>query len=230
MNDLSPPSNWTRQRRKIRDWLRSIAVSLGELYEGAVRILFSEDPFPGRVRFVAHAVREIRNRLPDVIAGPKMGTRLDYINRMDNLLKEWRQAGFPLDGSAPIPIVGQASLPSNTNIPIPKQLYFELAKIVRDHHQTREKPTDAARRIFEAIDPNNKSDENALRPRINHWIDITNWFVQRVHDNGSTDTMVATIEELIGQFEVFEAAMFAVIEPFFETIKELDEILEEANS
>ena len=42
------------------------APHLGELYEGALKII-SEENFPGYAIFIAHAVREIKNRLPDIM-------------------------------------------------------------------------------------------------------------------------------------------------------------------
>src|SRR5260221_12808042 len=55
-----PASCWTPERQKVKDWLAQESPSLGELYEGAVRILFELRP-PGYRLFVAHAVREIGN-------------------------------------------------------------------------------------------------------------------------------------------------------------------------
>ena len=60
-------ASWTPRRVDLRSWLQRNAPSLGELYVGAVLLVFGR-PIPGRVRFVAHAVREIRNRLPDVVS------------------------------------------------------------------------------------------------------------------------------------------------------------------
>lgn len=72
---------WTEPRQELRAWFQRNAPSLGELYEGALRMFFAPE-FPGRVRFVAHAVREIRNRLPDAIAGPKIGGTFQWINKL----------------------------------------------------------------------------------------------------------------------------------------------------
>jgi hypothetical protein len=60
------PVCWTTARREIRDWLHEQAPSLAELYESAVGLMF-EVRRPGRVRLVAHCLREICNRLPVVV-------------------------------------------------------------------------------------------------------------------------------------------------------------------
>ena len=81
----SPPSLETYEdsaSQGLRDWFRVNAAHLGALYEGALKILYTVG-FPRKVRFVAHAVREIRNRLPDVVCGPKTGGTVQYVNRLD---------------------------------------------------------------------------------------------------------------------------------------------------
>jgi len=228
VNEPRLPNYWTDDRKELRSWFGRNAPSLGALYEGSLYILFS-DGFPGRVRFVAHAVREIRNRLPDAIAGPKTSKRLDYVGRLDALAKKWQQAGFPIDGSQPVKVMADDALPATTDIPIPRSLYSKIALLVRDHIQTREKPSDAARRLFQAIDPNNQDAEATLRPRIQQWLECTKWFVARVHDNGSTDDQIDA-QEMQRQFEIFETTLSALVRGFFKTLEELDEILEEANS
>jgi len=229
VNETPPAPYWTEGRKDLRSWFTRNAPSLGELYEGALRILFSEIPFPGHVRFVAHAVREIRNRLPDVIAGPTQRPHVQYKNRMDQLCKEWEKWNLPTDGSLPISVSEGESLPGARDIPIPVSVYLEVARLVRDHKGARETRRDAARRLFEAIDPNNQMAEALLRPRIDHWIEVTEWFVARAHDNGATNDQIDS-EELKNRFEVFEKALSAMVREFFKTVEELDEILEEANA
>jgi len=228
VNEPRLPNYWTDVRKELRSWFDRNAPSLGALYEGALYILFC-DGFPGRVRFVAHAVREIRNRLPDAISGPKTSKRLDYVSRLDTLARKWQQAGFPIDGSQPVKVIADDALPATTDIPIPRALYSEIASLVRDHIQTREKPSDAARRLFQAIDPNNQDAEATLKPRIQQWLECTTWFVARVHDNGSTDDQIDA-KEIQRRFEIFETTLSALVRGFFKTLEELDEILEEANS
>lgn len=213
----------------MREWFRRTAESLGELYEGALGILFSEVAFPGRVRFVAHAVREIRNRLPDVIAGPKEGGQLQYVNRMDQLCDIWKGEGLPEDGTLPVSVLGKDSPPTALDVPVPRRVYVEVAGLVRDHLRAREKRAEAARRLFEAIDPNNQSAEAMLRPRVQHWLEVTEWFVRRAHDNGLTDADCGA-PDLQERFEIFEIGLLALTTPFFEGLRELDEILEDANS
>jgi hypothetical protein len=70
---------WTDERTALRDWLIRNAPSLAELHEAAVLMLYAHNPLlPGRSRLVAHAVREVRNRLPDAVAGKTVAKQLQY--------------------------------------------------------------------------------------------------------------------------------------------------------
>src|ERR1700722_12753916 len=79
---------WTRNRRELLEWLGKTSPSLAELYKGAVDLLFGR-PVAGFSRFVSHAVREIRNRLPSVVSGTGSSGRLDYTSRIDDLSAQW---------------------------------------------------------------------------------------------------------------------------------------------
>jgi hypothetical protein len=220
---------WNPTRLELRAWLYRNAPSLAELYEGAVRLIF-ETPLSGRIRFISHAVREIRNRLPDVISGIKSGERLDYKSRLDEIAKLWEGGGFSLDGSfqdtASSEQVSASSLP---DISVPRQLFVQFADLIKDHNNTREKPIEAAIRLFEGCAPENQQLRDALRPRVLQWLDVTKWFMQKAHDSGTIDANCDE-SELRRKFELFENTLAALIRGFFVTLKELDEILENTNS
>ncbi len=184
--------------------------------------------FPGRTRFVAHAVREIRNRLPDAITGPRKGGTAQYINRLDDIAKHWRKAGFSLDGTIHASITEVEAVPS-TDIPVPHQLFQKLTILVKEHVEAREKPEEAAIRLFEGIAPENQNLRNSLRPIVHQWLNVTEWFVQKAHDSRARDSDFDAIE-FRKRFELFETTLGALVGGFFKTVEGLDEILEDANS
>ena len=47
---------------ELLEWFERNAPALGRLYKGAI-IMVNDQSFPGRIRFVSHAVREIANSL-----------------------------------------------------------------------------------------------------------------------------------------------------------------------
>lgn len=220
---------WTPRRTELRAWFQRNAPPLGELYEGAVRLM-SEDRVPGWTRFVAHAVREVGNRLPDVFAGPRSGGSLQYKNRLDKLTMEWRHAGLPADGSFPGAVLGGSGQPPATpDVPVPRRVYMEVASLVRDHLAARERPVEVAARLFEAIAPENAALRDSLRPIIRQWVSVIDWFVGRAHDQSRTDGDVDEAE-FRNKFELFEKTLVALVGRFFERVKDLDEVLEDANA
>lgn len=216
---------WTKQRIELKAWFQRNASSLGELYEGALIILHTNN-FPGRTRFLAHAVREIMNRLPDVIAGAK-SSRMDYVNLLDSIVPHWNETGFSGDGSALKNITHDEQLES-TDVLIPRRLFRKLSGLIRNHVQGREKRFDKVTRLYEAIGPENQRLGDSLRPIVIQWIKETEWFVGKAHDSGLQDKTVSE-EELCKHFDVFEQSLGAIIQGFFKTTEGLDEILEEAN-
>jgi len=216
-------SCWTPTRTELREWLRRNAPSLAELYEGALKMVF-EDPIPGRVRFVSHAVREIRNRLPDAISGPKASQRLDYPSRMDRIAEVWQRRAPNLESVAAAG--GNVSTPDPT---IPRELLASIAELVKDHQETRRRPEEAAVRLFEGVAPENEEFRDALRPTVLQWLGVTEWFVGKAHDSGLHDAGIDP-QEFRSQFERFELILGALVRGFYTTQRELNEILEAANS
>jgi len=216
----------TEYRDEIVEWFRrNDAASLGELYDGALRMI-SDPDFPGRTRFVAHAVREIRNRLPNLISGIT-SKRFDWINRLDALAEAWRRAGFLVGESVPPSLINKETLPSS-DIALPVSLFRKVGRIIKEHTEARERPRDAAMRLFEGIDSGNADFRDRLRPIIGQWLDVTRWFEKKVHDSGiqDSDTPEVDFQE---HFRLFEETLATLIRGFYSTLDELDEILEETN-
>ncbi len=213
---------WTPTRNEVKAWMHRNAPSLAELYEGAVTLL-DDKPLPGRVRFIAHAVREIRNRLPDVVSGPTTKKhRLDYTSRLDDISR--------LPGAQTlITDLGGNTAPNSTTITIDRKLAKKVAELLEDHRTTRTKPLDAARRLFQGLAPENTPLRDTLTPILKQWLIITKWFVDRAHDTGHTNSHCPE-QELRHRFNIFESTLAALIRPFFDTLEDLDAILEDTNA
>lgn len=218
--------NWTEPRLEIYSWFQRNAPSLGELYAGALKMVY-EDNFPGRTRFIAHAVREIRNRLPDVICGVRGEPSFQWKNRLDALVSAWQKSGFPLDGSIPVNLSENHSLPSHL-VPFPIKLLEKFARLLHDHNNTREKPEEAAIRLFHGTSPESIEFIDSMRPVVRQWLDVTDWFVSKAHDGGRGDGDI-NLSEFQKKFEIFEITLGGLLRGFFEPLEDLDEILEETN-
>ncbi len=228
--DAQPQSTayLTQSRLELHEWFNRNAPSLGELYEGALRMLYGEDNFPGKTRFVAHSVREIRNRLPDVITGQKVRGRFDCINRLDELAEDWKKAGLSLESVIPMQVTAEQSIPSS-DIRLSRKLMQKIATLLKDHVAAREKRHDTATRLFKGFTSEDQNLGNTLRPVIMQWMDVTEWFMKKTHDSGNQDNSIDG-KEFIRNFELFEKTLGALEHGFFTTVEGLDEILEDANS
>jgi len=209
-------TSWSPQRLFLLGWLRENAVPLADLYEGAVALTF-DHPLPGRLRFISHAVREIMNRLPFIVTGLKGSGTTDFKGQMDVVERLWWDAGLGLEFPAEV----------TTAVAISPDLYQAIHRLVGDHVYVRRKPTDAALMLFEAIAPENQAARDSLRPVVGSWIAVRDWFMSKTHESEKSD--LADDTELMGQFVLFETTLYALTRPFFETVAEIDEILDNAN-
>ncbi|MGE5658869.1 MAG: hypothetical protein ACM37W_19910 [Actinomycetota bacterium] len=224
------PEYWTTVRQSIYSWLSEKAPSLAQLYKGAVFLIF-EKPIPGRLRFVAHAVREIRNRLPDYF-GVQNGETVKYKKELDQLSETWRMSGFSIDGfPSDSNINAETSQPSlSPDIPIPRQLFREFQQLLEKHHAVPIKNTEKALNFFKSCVPANEPLPNTLIPIAKHWWEITEWFMEKTHENCQTDVAERDDLDLCYKFELFESFLETIVKSFYNTTDILDEILKNANS
>lgn len=232
MYDISIKHYMNKKRQRLQRWFNDNAPSLGELYAGALFMIY-ENHLPGHTRFIAHAVREIANRLPDVIDGQREGGYLDYKSKVDSLDREWKESGLPTDLSLPIKVSEAGRHLNDGEVGIPISLYLKLAELLKEHRDARERPAEKAKRIFKSKGKtrayrNYKGKEVNLRILVKSWKDIIDWFKQFVHDNGKRDADI-DVNRMQENFEIFESFLFGVVGPFFETLEEIDEILGKAN-
>lgn len=217
---------WTHARLELVAWFdRNGATSLAELYRGAVELIY-ETPLAGRTRFVGHAVREIRNRLPGVITNSARVPRLDYVKRMDTIAKAWRDANLHLGA---MPTGEEFESPARDamlreGVEIPRTLQRLIDELVADHLGVKETRAQAAERFFEVLAPENRDLRATLRPIVSNWMAVTEWFMDRTHDSGRADA-ACDEHELRRKFEQFESVMGSLIRAFFASLDELDRIL-----
>jgi len=221
---------WTRPRRELLDWFRrNDAPALGELYEGAVELLLVLR-VPGRLRFVCHAVREIRNRLPDVVTGARNSGRFDYLTPLDELAADWNAHGL---GAAP-GAVGQFSAEGgevnpSTALPIPVPVVEKIRRLLAGHVTARERKADAAKRLFEGCCRSDRKTGDAQYVAVSEWLRVTDWFESKTHQPCEQSEAVDW-GEVERRFEHFEAALYSLLGRFFTTVDALDEILGKANT
>ena len=200
---------------RIFDWLRQVEPGLAELYEGAVR-LTEDQSFPGRGRLICHAVREIRNRLPDAVAGKGMSSRLDYRQEIDKLADAYERSGL---GS-----VREQSKQTGDEQRSGREVFVLLEQLIKKNERVESAKERNAKRLLIEIEPDNKQWEQSLTPVVEKWIEETEWFVQRAHVGKQIDGT-----ELIERFTAFEEVLLGLVGYFYEGLHELEILVEETN-
>ncbi len=213
------------RRAGIRNWIANYSLALAELYEASVRLMH-EVALSGRVILVCHAVREIRNRLPEMVSGTKGAGRLDYTNRVEKIVRLWRAVGLGDPSLARSLPTASASGPAR--IETDRWLLVSVAKLLADHGAVRERPEETAARLFLGAALGDPARREELRPVIVQWLDVTGWFTKHVHVGLKADAD-HDLDELRKRFELFEMTLAALAQSFYETVDDIDAILEEAN-
>jgi hypothetical protein len=185
---------------------------------------------PGRLRLVAHSVREIANRLPDYLDGGSGSERLDYTDQVDDLARRCREAGISFDtiGSEP----QSAGPPVDALIPMPVQIHRQLGQLVLAHEVAAKRVDDKTVRLFTVIAPDSTRFISDLRPAFKKWNECRRWFTGVVHDpgpDGSPESRAEREAELPERFETFESLLASLVGSFYRTVSGLDDILAEAN-
>jgi transcriptional regulator with XRE-family HTH domain len=202
-------------RAEILNWLRPKSVELADMYDGAASLVARGD-FPGRLRFVSHAVRETANRLPDVIVGPTQS--LNYTDRVEKIASRWGKAS-KLRREPRAEDTG----PTAEEVPIGRDLYLMVDELVRDH-QGGDRRRAKAERMFEAL---LSGSAGSILPVIQQWMEVTGWFQARAHlPSREVEADGPPLEEM---FRLFDTALGALVRGFFDIVRDLDDILERAN-
>ena len=214
---------WTLKRVALLGWLEESAPALAPLYRGAL-LLAMRESFPGRVHFIAHAMREIRNRLPGAL-GPKVKRRnAGYEHLTATIHKRWGAEGLPEDGRLPLTeeSVPSASGPSRRDVSV--EFLASVGKLIEDHTEAQANREARARSGFGAL-----ADEAPVPRHV-----VKNWGnlfpdVQKFAHAGDEPLPAVADGEWVSKFFEFEGALMAVFKPPHENLDDLDRLLDETN-
>ena len=227
MSDRNKPEYLTATRNSLLVWLERNASELAKLYLSALKLLFEDKEFPARFYLTAHAVREIRNRLPDAVVGVAKTPRVEYVQWLDKIAKEWgEEFRFDDSGAESTPI--SPSSPSSTvKVEISLNLFRKISSLVKEHSDNRIKNRETTQKMFLAISPEDYETPEALEPIVTHWMKKTQWF-QKAHVS-DIKKREWNEREFLHNFDIFERAMGSLIHEFYKELDELDNVLEQAN-
>ena len=205
-------------RSELRDWFRRNAESLSPAYEGAVELL-ANPTSPGRVRFIAHAVRDIAARLVFALEPQRKGKRVQYEEHLDKIQEQWR---FP-DGICR----REAAAPAEEIVSIPWNVAVLIDALIVEHRQRRQCPS-AHDLLFQFLVKRCLSPPDSIDRLVTEFGKTAKWFMAHAHF--SAEPVVPVEErELRERFQAFEGAIFGMVGTYFAGVDALDEILQRAN-
>ncbi len=213
---------WTPTRLSIHAWLQQNAPVLAPLYEAAVPMALAPE-FPGRVCFVAHAVREIRNRLADVVVSEIRYDRADYPRLTEALRRCWDDEGFASDGTSVFSAEEEPTASGRQPVNVSPAFVTAVGDLIAEHNKPSETNRDRVARLFEHVG-GARAPDYAIRA----WRNATDWAPKNAHVpiQGTSQTAEAS---LLGWFLEFEKALAALSNRSFENMDLLDDILDSAN-
>jgi hypothetical protein len=217
-------------RFDIHELLLTRAPPLAALYQAATRML--DDPsFPARDTLIPHCVREIANSLPQHLGEPTTG-RVEYAALIGPLIEPWRDAGLPFGHDPPPMAIEDQAAGALSSVPVPYHLVSQLGELFRAHAAGTARHRDNAEIIFRAFIADGDADAAHLRPVVAEWMNVCKWFQRKVHHdrrpNAAGDD--SANQELLEAFERFEQLLHAMVQPFLDIAKSLDEDLAKANA
>ena len=218
------PSCWTAKRLRLRDWLERTAPQLAQVYGGAVTMAFDPD-FPGRVVFVWHAMREIRNRLPDAVAGEVDSSSLEYGDLADSIRRCWIKDDLRNDGEIVPTDPSEPSASGPARYEISRELLVAVGRLVGGHAAIAVRNEANAQRLFDAV--------------ARSAVPVPAYVVQTWRAGGRKAHKLAHVQNkpvdpddeaaLESEFAAFEATLMAIANRSYENMDDLDEILGSAN-
>lgn len=214
-------------RNELLSWFERQAPTLGELYHGCLKILYSDCRIPGWVRFVSHGIREIRNRLPHDVAGIEKDRRYDSTLQLKKISALWDEHSFTIDGTPPVTLKNNDE-PENANIHISFELYKKISMLIGDHKRVSMKNKEKATKLFNFM----TGEETAIEsndPIIHHWWNTTEYFLKYTHESSHFIENSSSRKEFYKKFETFEFVLSGLVKKFYKTTEDLDAILAETN-
>ena len=217
---------WTHERARLHEWLEKTAPELAAVYSGGLRILMEEE-FPGRVRFAAHAMREIANRLRDVLADTD-AKRPQYGVLVEGVRKRWVEEGLPIGDREAL---RERALPSASGpeaYGVSRRLLWAVAKLVDEHAGAPPTNRQRLRGLFHEVCGPDPPAAEVVESWVESWMSVTERGVGLAHV-GNEPLRPDAEGEAAEMFFAFERSLIAIANRSFENLDALDRLLGSAN-
>lgn len=188
-----------------------------EAFNGAVH--FINDKPPGYITFVCHMGRDFTNLLAKCVKGIK-SVQTDYQKHLNTLQDDWRDEWG----------ISNISLPDEVSADqlIPFTVCQQIRNLIEDHKSGTNRDNDSTNLFFQTfLDYADK--DNIPDNLLKEWKATKKWFVKHAHlrkDNFYEDISI----DIESHFKVLENFLYIAASSEYRRIKELNEILDAANS
>ena len=175
--------------------------------------------FPGRVHFIAHAVRDIADRLVFVLDDGLPSSRVQYEHHLDSIQDQWPSLDHLFDGSS--------SPESAEAVSIPASVARHISQLLTEHRGRRQRPSQYDL-LFQWLMKQDPSHAAVNQRLVSSFKDIRQWFMALTHLRRTAPPQVDE-EQLCKRFEAFEKTLHSFVGSFFTGTRELDAILQQTN-
>jgi hypothetical protein len=164
---------WPAKRRELLNWFRTNAASLADAYEGAVLMLL-DDRFPGRIHFIAHAIRDISDRLIDVLDPQKPASHVQYAQHLNEIDPLWRRPPQNI-------VNGQKESTGSDLVSIDSRVASLIDDLVDAHRKRGERLSNYERLFRYLIRKNEPSGVYVIKRLAHDFKEVRQWFMDHTH-------------------------------------------------
>jgi len=212
------PMALNQNQQRVYDWLNddlSLPV-FAEAYKGAA-ILINQRP-AGYVSFVAHAGRDLMNRLASTVSGIK-SERVQYQQHIDKLQNNWRDE-WRLSNELSPDVAEKGHL-------IPIDVCQRISTLIDEHKSGRMRSSEADGLFFSTFldySDRDKIPDNFLA----EWKAAKDWFLGHAHLRDKP-FRAETDNDLVNHFNCLDGYLYIAASSQYDRLKDLNEILDATN-
>lgn len=217
---------WTEERARLHDWLQKTAPELATVYVGGLSVLMDEE-LPGRAHFAAHAMREIANRLRDVLTGTD-AKRPQYADLVEHVRQKWVDADLPIGNWRALSERASPSASGPVTYRVSEQLLSAVAKLVDKHAGAPPTNKERLRRLFLEVGGQDQPPTEVVDGWVESWSNVTERGARLAHVG--KEPLGPDAEAEVGAlFLAFERSVMAIANRSYENLDALDRLLASAN-
>jgi len=207
-----------KEQQQVYEWLSNVLCLpvYAETYKGALNLI--EQKPAGYVSFVAHAGRELMNRLAAHYKGIK-SERVQYQWHVDSIQEVWRDEWRLSDELSP-EVTEQGHL-------IPVKVCQKVCALIEDHKSGRRRSIEADDLFFSTFldyTDRDKIPSNFL----SEWKAAKEWFIRHTHLR-EKPFQAETYNDILKHFKCLDGYLYIAASSQYERLKGLNEILDATN-